>query len=385
MYRNVLIVDDVQLSREVMKNSIENIDDRIKVSCVESAFSAISYLRNKSYDIIIMDIMMPDGNGYELLNLMSHMSITAKLIIVSSIDKRIMDYIEWIGKLYELDIVKTIEKPIESRLLADLVSNLLTENVEVEQKLINANIINFPFVLYYQRQVTCDEGKYGLDVSTKLYNDANVSTLISQLEPDQRILSKSQYYGKIFMESFLKDYYDVFAKLDDNISFQLQLSPAVLKDDDIFNIFYDIVKYNKNHKFNFYLDDLGDLNTIDFNNFRVISEVVGKKIGVILKSDFISVSGIKKLLDYNLKGVHYIPLVTEELSKSNDLYDNDFFYELASLCKIHDFDVILDGVDDDEIYQFLNSKGLFYQQGLLHGVPTTAVNVKEQLSSLSFD
>ncbi|MCG9695263.1 response regulator [Vibrio sp. Isolate22] len=65
MNNTVLIVDDVELSREVIKNAVSLSNKKTSVQFAENAFDAMSKMQIASFDLVIMDIMMPNGDGFE--------------------------------------------------------------------------------------------------------------------------------------------------------------------------------------------------------------------------------------------------------------------------------------------------------------------------------
>lgn len=59
----ILLVEDNFIGRRLIKNIIENIGWKIDLAC--DAFEGLQYYANKKYDLILLDIQMPEMNGYE--------------------------------------------------------------------------------------------------------------------------------------------------------------------------------------------------------------------------------------------------------------------------------------------------------------------------------
>ena len=59
----ILLVEDNFIGRRLIKNIIENIGWKIDLAC--DAFEGLEYYANKKYDLILLDIQMPEMNGYE--------------------------------------------------------------------------------------------------------------------------------------------------------------------------------------------------------------------------------------------------------------------------------------------------------------------------------
>ncbi len=65
--KSTLIVDDSDTTRSLIKSAIEEIGD-INTFDASTGFEALKALPTQSFDLIIIDINMPDINGLELIN-----------------------------------------------------------------------------------------------------------------------------------------------------------------------------------------------------------------------------------------------------------------------------------------------------------------------------
>lgn len=64
MSQKVLVVDDEKLIVKGIKFSLEQ--DSMEVDCAYDGEEAIEYAKNNTYDIILLDLMLPKFNGYEV-------------------------------------------------------------------------------------------------------------------------------------------------------------------------------------------------------------------------------------------------------------------------------------------------------------------------------
>jgi two-component system chemotaxis response regulator CheY len=64
---SALVVDDSNATRTLIKSLIEDIEE-INVFEATTGFEALKTLPHQTFDVIILDINMPDINGLELLN-----------------------------------------------------------------------------------------------------------------------------------------------------------------------------------------------------------------------------------------------------------------------------------------------------------------------------
>jgi len=66
---NVLIVDDSDLLLDRLKKSLTELNKNINISLASNCKEAMDLFTRQPYDIIILDIDLPDGSGVQLLRL----------------------------------------------------------------------------------------------------------------------------------------------------------------------------------------------------------------------------------------------------------------------------------------------------------------------------
>ncbi|MBQ9699446.1 MAG: response regulator transcription factor [Lachnospiraceae bacterium] len=64
MAQKVLVVDDEKMIVKGLKFSLEQ--DGMEVDCAYDGEEAVSYIKENTYDIILLDLMLPKLNGYEV-------------------------------------------------------------------------------------------------------------------------------------------------------------------------------------------------------------------------------------------------------------------------------------------------------------------------------
>ncbi|MEI8199990.1 MAG: response regulator [Eubacteriales bacterium] len=85
---NVLIVDDEPLMRKYMTDNLSRIDNRWTVTDqTEDGLQAVSLMKNKSFDLVITDIKMPEMDGLALAKHIQKNYPDTKVIIVSGFDE----------------------------------------------------------------------------------------------------------------------------------------------------------------------------------------------------------------------------------------------------------------------------------------------------------
>ncbi len=81
--KNVLLVDDHSIVRQGLKNLIALEADLTVTGEAGSGLEAINLVRNNTYDIVVLDISMPDKNGVDTLHDLKHVSPDLPVLILS--------------------------------------------------------------------------------------------------------------------------------------------------------------------------------------------------------------------------------------------------------------------------------------------------------------
>lgn len=87
---NALVVDDEPPARRKLENWLHQEDDIARVSSCPNAFEAIEELKRHPYDVLFLDIQMPQMNGFDMLH---HVPIDARplVVFVTSFDQYAID------------------------------------------------------------------------------------------------------------------------------------------------------------------------------------------------------------------------------------------------------------------------------------------------------
>lgn len=111
---SILIVDDEEPNRDILSRRLAK--EGYTVSVAEGGKQALDMLHNERYDLVLLDIMMPGIDGYQVLNhikseLMLH---DIQVIMVSALNdeptvKRCLELgaADYIGKPFELTFLKS--------------------------------------------------------------------------------------------------------------------------------------------------------------------------------------------------------------------------------------------------------------------------------------
>ncbi len=77
----ILIVDDMKVNLELMKSVLSSIP-QYSIICVQNGKTAIQKAKSNYFDLILLDIMMPEMDGFEVCNRLKHYPTTKNIPII---------------------------------------------------------------------------------------------------------------------------------------------------------------------------------------------------------------------------------------------------------------------------------------------------------------
>lgn len=83
MKKKILLVDDHSIVRQGLRNLIELESDLEVTGEAASGIEAIKLIRKNQYDVVVMDISMPDKNGVDTLHDLKHVAPDLPVLILS--------------------------------------------------------------------------------------------------------------------------------------------------------------------------------------------------------------------------------------------------------------------------------------------------------------
>lgn len=119
--KSVFIIDDEQEICESIKMILEYEDYQVDYSCHSK--EAIESLKENPVDVLLLDIQMPEMNGFEVLNWLKENRIDIKTIMISAHSS-----LENAVKATKLGAFDFIEKPIDREKLLISVRNAAAQN-----------------------------------------------------------------------------------------------------------------------------------------------------------------------------------------------------------------------------------------------------------------
>tara|TARA_B100001175_G_scaffold93593_2_gene79127 strand:- start:727 stop:1425 length:699 start_codon:yes stop_codon:yes gene_type:complete len=122
--RNIVIVDDELDILELLKINIER--KNYRAHCFQDGESAISYIIKNIPDLIVLDLMLPGIDGFDICRLLKNKDITNAIpILILSAKGEEADIIKGL----ELGADDYVTKPFSAKVLAARVESLLRRSV----------------------------------------------------------------------------------------------------------------------------------------------------------------------------------------------------------------------------------------------------------------
>jgi DNA-binding NtrC family response regulator len=152
----VLVVDDELGPREALRMILK---DRYEVSLAEDGNSALGLIARERYDVVILDIKMPDRDGIEVLKIAKEMNPDVEVVMITAyatvntareaIRHGALDYL--IKPFDKKDVEKVVEKGIAKRMERQL-SRERMEELQLATRSLSRQVDGYPAALRRDRQ-----------------------------------------------------------------------------------------------------------------------------------------------------------------------------------------------------------------------------------------
>jgi sigma-B regulation protein RsbU (phosphoserine phosphatase) len=109
---NLLVVDDNEMNRDMLSRRLERLGHQVEVAT--NGRDALAMLETQNFDLVLLDIMMPEMNGYEVLE---YLKADKTLRHIPVIMITAVDEIESVARCIELGAEDYLPKPFNPILL----------------------------------------------------------------------------------------------------------------------------------------------------------------------------------------------------------------------------------------------------------------------------
>lgn len=122
---NILIVDDNKTNLLLLKNVLEK--EGFRVGALESGKDVINVINMEEYHLVLLDIMMPEVDGFQVLDYIKSSGSNIPVIMLSACHER-----KYVEKANELGADEYIKKPFIKKDLLNKVYSLLNISQEID-------------------------------------------------------------------------------------------------------------------------------------------------------------------------------------------------------------------------------------------------------------
>ena len=127
---NILVVDDIEANRGVLARQLQR--DGHQVETADGGYSALDMMSRHSFDLVLLDLMMPDINGFDVLVRLKESDAhrDTPVIMISALDE-----IESVARCIEAGAEDYLPKPFNPILLRARIRATLEKNRWREREL----------------------------------------------------------------------------------------------------------------------------------------------------------------------------------------------------------------------------------------------------------
>ncbi len=133
-HREILIIEDDSDISNLLELILSDKFDDYRISIAETAEKAREYLKRSKYSLILLDLVLPDGDGRTLLHQIRHIdNLSTPVFVFSGMDNRLIQ-----EQCIEQGADRFIGKPFDPELVLDTISQFLTSQREQSEPISEA-------------------------------------------------------------------------------------------------------------------------------------------------------------------------------------------------------------------------------------------------------
>lgn len=119
--KHILVVDDVKEIQDYLSQLLSNLG-YWSIDCAASAEEAFKHLKGKEYDLVFLDIELPDCDGKEILDRLSFEHPKSKVVMCSS-----HNTLENVKQTWEMGAKGFVSKPFDQKKVETILKRLERE------------------------------------------------------------------------------------------------------------------------------------------------------------------------------------------------------------------------------------------------------------------
>lgn len=263
--KKVVVIDDEVVTRKIVLKALENTFD---VYIVTNTFESIRVCEVQMPDVILLDLMMPSVDGFEILELLKNHAVLCDIPVICMSSSEDSDDRKRIRNLGAIGFIK---KPISIKTLSDDINQTLESVTNVISSIKN----HVEFVTAFNT----------------LEKDKHILNLLSNIEEDEKVIFLSWDKGDYFYEEneLIRKYIDderlIFLETKPSLitkfSYMQDLSPLIddithftgRRSRDITLVFDEIRNLINNHNSDRGISQAYKLSQNLHNNFKNVTYI----------------------------------------------------------------------------------------------------------------
>ena len=87
--KKILIANDNAEESKLISEKLTNEENEFEIDVVSSGTKAIELMTNKTYDLLIVDLVLPEVDGFEVIERVKEISNSTKIIVISALASEI--------------------------------------------------------------------------------------------------------------------------------------------------------------------------------------------------------------------------------------------------------------------------------------------------------
>ena len=220
----VLVVEDIPLNQLLMRTLMD--DFGFESDIADNGRIAIDKMQTKKYDLILMDLQMPEMNGFEATEYIRNTMKSAIPIIALTADVTTVD----VAKCKAIGMNDYITKPVDERLLNSKILGLIKKNKLLEESYLSVldNNVKARYTNLHYLNTRTKSNRALMMQMISLYLDQTQALIITMkksfIENDMKLLSATAHK---MVPSFLivgmdKEYENMAKKVQEYASTEQQ-------------------------------------------------------------------------------------------------------------------------------------------------------------------
>lgn len=155
--RKLIVLDDDEIAREIVSASAQ----RAGFSSV--GYSSAAELRVEQnlheFDLLVLDLNLLDTDGVEVLQYLSAQKFKAPILLVSSLEERVLYSTLRVGSSLGLQLLDPVRKPLRPSELGNILASISTVSAPLRQEDLQLALTESHFRVAYQPKISLQDGR----------------------------------------------------------------------------------------------------------------------------------------------------------------------------------------------------------------------------------